>query len=85
MTTIEQTIEIVKYADKQREQVLDVWEKSVLATHDFLTTTDFKAIKEIVKRIDFNAFDVFCLLQANKVIGFLGVAEQKMEPSVLIV
>ena len=48
MTTTQQTFEIVKYADKHREQLLDVWEKSVLATHDFLSATDFHEIKDIV-------------------------------------
>ena len=79
MNTQNQNLEIVKYSDKYREQLLDVWEKSVLATHDFLKPGDFHAIKEIVKRIDFNAFDVYCLLQNDELAGFLGVAEQKVE------
>jgi len=79
MNTQNQNLEIVKYSDKYREQLLDVWEKSVLATHDFLIPSDFHAIKEIVKRIDFNAFDVYCLLQNDELAGFLGVAEQKVE------
>ncbi len=79
MTTTQQTFEIVKYADKDREQLLDVWEKSVLATHDFLSPTDFHEIKDIVGTIDFNAFDVYCLLDRNNVIGFLGTANQKVE------
>lgn len=71
--------EIVKYSDEYREQLLDVWEKSVLATHDFLSSTDFQSIKEIVYTIDFNAFDVYCLSDNGKVIGFLGAANQKVE------
>ena len=79
MTTTQQTIEIVKYSDKLREQLLDVWEKSVLATHDFLSATDFQEIKNIVATIDFNAFDVYCLIDKNNVIGFLGTANKKVE------
>jgi putative acetyltransferase len=80
MNTQNQNLEIVKYSDKYREQVLYVvWEKSVLATHDFLKPSDFHAIKEIVKTIDFNSFDVYCLLQNDELAGFLGVAEQKVE------
>ena len=74
-----QNFEIVKYSDTYRKQILDVWEKSVLATHDFLKPSDFLAIKEIVKTINFNAFDVYCLVQNAEVAGFLGVAEQKVE------
>ena len=70
---------IQKYSDNFREQVLSVWEKSVLATHDFLSQEDFQSIKEIVRTIDFNHLDVFCLIQDDKVLGFLGVAGQKTE------
>ena len=66
MDTQNQNLENVKYSDKYRKQVLDVWEKSVLATHDFLKPSDFHAIKEIVKTIDFNAFDVYCLMQNDE-------------------
>ena len=79
MTTTKQTFEIVKFSDKHQEQLLDVWEKSVLATHDFLSPTDFQEIKEIVATIDFNSFDVYCLLDTGKLIGFLGTANQKVE------
>lgn len=79
MTTTPQTFEIVKYSDQHHEQLLDVWEKSVLATHDFLTATDFQEIKELVASIDFKEFDVYCLLETNNLIGFLGTANQKVE------
>jgi putative acetyltransferase len=72
-------IEIVKYSDKFRNQILDIWEKSVLATHTFLKPSDFQSIKEIVKTIDFKTFEVYCLIQNNELAGFLGVAEQKLE------
>jgi putative acetyltransferase len=74
-----QDFEIIKYTDKYRQQILDVWEQSVLATHNFLKPADFQAIKEIVKSIDFTAFDVYCLVQHGQVAGFLGVAERKLE------
>jgi len=74
-----QAIEIVKYSDIYREQLLDVWEKSVLATHGFLSQADFQEIKELLATIDFNAFDVYCLLEAGKLIGFIGTANQKVE------
>lgn len=74
-----QTFEIIKYSAKYRNQILNVWEKSVSATHDFLKPADFQSIKEIVKTIDFNDFDVYCLVKNAEVAGFLGVAEQKVE------
>ena len=71
--------QILKYSDGYRVQVLKVWEESVLATHDFLTPADFHAIREAVATIDFNHFDVYCLVNENVVGGFLGVAEKKLE------
>ncbi len=71
--------EITKYADTYRSQVLALWEKSVLATHDFLTQTDFEDIKELVRTINFNDLQVFCLVDGNEVSGFIGVADKKVE------
>lgn len=70
---------IIPYSPELRQQMLDVWERSVLATHDFLKPEDFKEIKELVATIDFSGFEVYCLMQEDKVWGFLGVADQKLE------
>lgn len=70
---------IEPYNDNFREQVLTVWENSVLASHNFLTPNDFKEIKELVKTINFNDFEVFCLTNENVVFGFIGVADKKVE------
>ena len=74
-----QNFRIEAYTDRDRIQILNVWEKSVLATHDFLRPDDFKEIKALVQTIDFNHFDVYCLKRNNEVAGFIGVAEQKIE------
>ncbi|UIR56869.1 GNAT family N-acetyltransferase [Sphingobacterium sp. SRCM116780] len=70
---------INEYHDNYREQILTVWENSVLATHNFLTPSDFEEIKELVKSIDFNDFQVFCLTNEKLVLGFIGVMNQKIE------
>jgi len=60
--------------------VLEVWEASVRATHQFLKPEDIDFYKSIVWDIDFNEFDVFLSLsEADEVLGFLGVAENKLE------
>lgn len=71
--------EIIPYSDSYRQQVLTIWEKSVLATHDFLTRRDFEEIKDLVNGINFNDFQVFCLTKGNLVLGFIGVADKKIE------
>ncbi|WP_149912877.1 GNAT family N-acetyltransferase [Sphingobacterium cavernae] len=74
-----QSFKIEKYTDKDREQILNIWEKSVLATHDFLNQTDFEEIKQLVQTFNFNDFEVYCLKQNNQVSGFIGLAEKKIE------
>lgn len=67
------------YRENFRDQLLGVWERSVLATHHFLTPVDFEEIKELVKSIDFNELDVFCLTIEGRVLGFVGVLDRKVE------
>lgn len=73
------TFTIKKYDDRYRDQVLRVWEASVRATHDFLKPEDIDFFKAIVETIDFNQFDVRLALSGDKVLGFLGVAGNKLE------
>lgn len=72
-------LRIKPYNDIDRAQVLTIWRKSVLATHDFLTSSDFEEIKALVESINFNDLKVFCLTSENIVIGFVGVADMKIE------
>ncbi|MBK7428263.1 MAG: GNAT family N-acetyltransferase [Saprospiraceae bacterium] len=71
--------EIKEYSDQYREQLLDVWEKSVVATHHFLTPKDFQSIKALVQTINFNEFQVYCLIWESEVAGIIGVLADKME------
>lgn len=72
-------VEIVAYNDRFRNEILDIWEKSVQSTHTFLAKNDFLEIKEMVKSIDFKVFKVFCLTKCEHVNGFVGVAGTKIE------
>lgn len=74
-----QDFKIEKYTDKDREQILNIWEKSVLATHDFLNPKDFEEIKQLVQTFNFNEFEVYCLKQNDEIVGFIGLAERKIE------
>ena len=70
---------IEAYTNQDREKILNIWEKSVLATHDFLSHKDFEEIKTLVQTIDFNDFEVYCAKQETMVVGFIGLAERKIE------
>lgn len=74
-----QNFKIEKYTDKDREQILNIWEKSVLATHDFLKPIEFEEIKKLVQTFNFIDFEVYCLRQEDEVAGFIGLAERKIE------
>lgn len=71
--------EIKPYNDNFKKEIILVWEKSVRATHHFLIPSDIEYFKEIVTGIDFNTFQVFCLMHNEAVIGFIGVADKKIE------
>lgn len=71
--------QIEEYKDRYHEPLLELWEKSVLATHHFLLPTDFQSIKALVRTIDFNDFQVYCLVNGAELAGFIGVAEDKVE------
>lgn len=72
-------IAIKPYEKKYREQIIAVWERSVRATHDFVSPADIDFYKGLVQQIDFTAFPVYCLVDGDKVTGFLGVADSQIE------
>ncbi|MCC5938096.1 MAG: GNAT family N-acetyltransferase [Lunatimonas sp.] len=75
------SVSILPYSESDRTQILEVWEKSVLATHHFLMPADFAEIKALVLSMDFNDFEVYCLkvLPSGELAGFIGVADRKIE------
>ncbi|TAI49696.1 GNAT family N-acetyltransferase [Flagellimonas allohymeniacidonis] len=77
MSTLD--FEIVKYSDSFHNQLLEVWEQSVLASHHFLDPKDFESIKKLVNTIDFNSFDVYCSVHNLALTGFIGVLDKKVE------
>jgi putative acetyltransferase len=70
---------IEAYREDLREQLVEVWERSVLATHHFLNPADFEEIKKEVQAMDFNQLEVYCLTHRERVLGFVGVWERKVE------
>jgi putative acetyltransferase len=70
---------IKPYHEELREDVIALWEKSVRATHDFLIPEDIDYFKQIVKGIDFKAFEVFCSFSGKQLTGFAGLSGNKIE------
>ncbi len=62
-----------------REQMIDLWERSVRATHPFVDPRDIDHYKVLMQDVDFFSFDVFCMLEGKSVCGFLGTAGHRIE------
>ncbi|NER15065.1 GNAT family N-acetyltransferase [Leptobacterium flavescens] len=61
-------------------QVVDVWEASVRATHDFLQEGDIEYFKPLILNKYLDAVELRCIRnKAGEIMGFLGVADQNLE------
>lgn len=61
-------------------ELLEVWENSVRATHDFITEEDIEFFKPIIIEQAFPATTLKCVKGAEgKILGFLGVQGDKVE------
>jgi putative acetyltransferase len=72
-------MEIKPYQNEHRDQLLSVWERSVQATHHFLSPQDFEVIRDLVRGLDFHQFEVYCLVAGEQLLGFIGIADRKIE------
>ena len=61
-------------------EMLDVWENSVRATHDFISEEDIEFFKPIIIEQAFPAVLLKCVKDENDLIlGFVGVDDSKIE------
>lgn len=61
-------------------EMLDVWENSVRATHDFITEEDIAFFKPMIIDQAFPAVTLRCVKsEAGSIIGFVGVHDAKIE------
>ena len=62
------------------QEVVDVWESSVRATHHFLKEEDIEYFKSLILNTYLDAVVLRCIRNnENKIIGFIGVAKQNLE------
>ena len=61
-------------------EMLNVWENSVRATHDFITEEDIEFFKPIIMEQAFPAVALKCVKNENgEIVGFVGVHDAKVE------
>lgn len=65
---------------EDRERLLELWERSVRATHQFLEEGDVVALRPLVaEELASHGVDWWVLVSSEVVIGFLGFTSDKIE------
>lgn len=60
--------------------LIDIWERSVKSSHDFLSEEDIAEIKDQILNQYFDVLDLHCIKDKNQnILGFSGVAQDKLE------
>ena len=71
-------IENVNQSDYTK--LIEIWEASVRATHDFLREEDILLLKPLILENYFNVVKLKCVRNDSKqILGFIGVANRKIE------
>lgn len=72
-------IEIYEFGKENYAELRDIWEKSVRATHNFLTEKDILSIKEKIFTY-FDYVEIFGMKnEEGKITGFIGVSDEKIQ------
>lgn len=72
--------QIVAPGKDDYDELVDVWEASVIATHDFLTPEDIARMKPQVHDVYLNAVDLNCVKNSRgQIVGFIGTHEDRIE------
>lgn len=64
---------------KDYPRIMEIWESSVKATHDFLSEEDFNYFKEVIPRDYLPNLEVYLITENNQSEGFASVAEGNLE------
>ncbi|QWU79400.1 7-cyano-7-deazaguanine synthase QueC [Campylobacter novaezeelandiae] len=68
-----------KLDENERKSLLEIWEKSVLATHHFLDEKNFNIIKDYLKNADLTELQFLFYYKNKKLVGFLGFHDDIIE------
>ena len=59
--------------------LVGVWERSVRASHDFLTEADIEEIRSKLAAEYFPGVELVCVEDEGSIVGFIGMADGKIE------
>ncbi|MCP3942174.1 MAG: GNAT family N-acetyltransferase [Desulfobacteraceae bacterium] len=73
-------MKIENAGQKNYPELIEVWESSVRASHDFIQEEDIKFLKPLIFEQYFDAVELKCIKNAKgKILGFSGVAGGNLE------
>lgn len=72
-------MEIVRGNEKDYETLAGIWERSVMATHDFLKEEDFNEIKVALIPDYFPNVDLYAIADNDVYAGFIGLSPDSIE------
>ena len=73
------TIEKIDHlTDSLKDELIDVWEKSVRSSHHFLSEEDLDYYRPRIRDIYFDAVDLYVIRNPN-VVAFMGLSEDMVE------
>lgn len=70
---------IVKCQKSDYAILAGIWERSVRATHDFLTENDIESIRQALIPDYFPNVDIYGLSAGGSIVGFIGLSGNKIE------
>jgi putative acetyltransferase len=74
-----QNHKIFKATANNYQELIEIWENSVRATHDFLTEADIQHYKPLILNQYFDQVKLFYLNNDGKIIGFIGIADKLIQ------
>ncbi|QSH40772.1 GNAT family N-acetyltransferase [Lentisphaerota bacterium ZTH] len=71
---------VVSVAESEYPELVELWEASVRATHDFLTEKDIQFFKPLILNQYLHAVELRCVRGVSGgILGFIGVADGNIE------
>ena len=72
-------MEIIRCTEEDYETLAGIWERSVMATHDFLKEEDFNEIKTALIPDYFSNVDLYAISENGVYAGFIGLSPDSIE------
>ena len=72
-------MEIVRCTQEDYETLAGIWERSVMATHNFLKEEDFNEIKASLIPDYFSNVDLYAIIDKGVYAGFIGLGPDSIE------